>query len=242
MSQPPIAIANVSTVCTDDEVRHWVAAIQQFMPDFCAAWGLEHVSVGFIPSATPPPGGMRRQLVADHSDQAGALGYHEQDVDGFPIGYTFAATDRLQGCAPSGTLSHELWEMLANPLIELMVEDPLVVGRRFPKENADPVQADRHGVVITMPDGPNVLLSDFVLPAYYDFGGEPGRAYDYRGLLTAPIPAMLPGGYLAYQLADGSWGQIDSELTARARALARPSPLSRRYRCMFRTWQFSTAA
>lgn len=240
MSQPPIAIANVSTVVTDDEVRHWVAAIQQFMPAFCAAWGIEHVSVGFIPSATPPPGGMRRQLVADHSDQAGALGYHEQDVDGFPIGYTFAVTDRLHGSAISGTLSHELWEMLANPFIDAMVEAP--DGRRFPKENADAVQADQHGIVITMPAGPNVLLSDFVLPSYYDFRGEEGRAYDYRGLLTAPIPAMLPGGYLAYQLPDGNWGQLDAGMTARARAVARPSPLSRRYRCMFRTWQLSTAA
>lgn len=237
---PPIAIANLSTVVSDDEVRHYVAAIQQFMPAFCSAWGLPHVAVGFVPRETPPPGGMRRQLVADDSDQMGALGYHEQDTDGFPIGYTFARTDRMYGTSISATLSHELWEMLGNPYIDLMVDAP--DGRRFPRENADAVEADENCLVITMPDGPNVLLSDFVLPSYFDFGAPEGPFYDYGMKLKRPIPAMLPGGYLAFQTPEGTWGQLDARTTPRARAQTRPHVLSRRYRAMFRSWQKSTAA
>ena len=67
--------------------------------------------------------------------------------------------------------------------------------------------------------------------------------YDYLGLLKHPIPAMLPGGYLAFREPNGSYGQIDSfGMDRRARAAARPDPLSRRYRAMFRAgdaWQES---
>lgn len=238
--QPPIAVVNVSSVVSDDEIRHYVAAIQQFMPKFCDAWGLGHIDVGFVPKdGGAPLTGMRRHLIADDSDQVGALGYHEDDPDGFPIGYTFAATDRRYGSSISCTLFHEIAEAAVNPFIDKVVA--LADGRVFLYENCDAVEADENAIVITMPGGPNVLLSDFVLPSYFNAAGIEGDYYDFNKKLTKPIPAMLPGGYLAYRNADGTWGQIDAMMQPARRAQVRPHVLSRRYRGMFRTWQRSTA-
>lgn len=237
-----IYIVNASKTCSDDEVRHYVAAIQAFMPEFNQAWQLPEVDIAFMPHRQRPPTGLGwLQVVADDADQAGALGYHEMSAQGYPIGFTFAKTGRAAGSAVSGTLTHEIWEMRANPMIDRVIVDR--TGRRWDVENADAVEADEFGIVWPMPDGPDVLLSNFVLPSYFDFGAPDGPSYDYRGLLHQPIPAMLPGGYLAFQEPNGHWGQIDAfGANRRARAAARPSPLSRRYRRMFRAgdaWQES---
>lgn len=245
MSQPrSIVVINASRICHDDEIRHYVAAIQAFMPEFTRSWYLPEVDVAFMPHGQALPDGIGWvQVVADTADQAGALGYHEITRKGVPIGFTFAKTGRAAGSEVSGTLTHEIWEMLGNPMIDQVVVD--ANGRRWDKENADAVEADEFGITWTMPSGAPVLLSNFVLPSYFNFDAPPGLSYDYRGLLKLPIPAMLPGGYLAFQEPNGQWGQIDAFGTDRkARAAARPSPLSRRYRRMFRAgdaWQSSEA-
>jgi hypothetical protein len=237
---PPIIVVNASSICPDDEVRHYVAALQTFMPKFCAAWKLPGVDVAFMPHGQQIPHGMWVQVVADTSDQAGALGYHETARGNFPIGFTFAKTGRAAGSSVSGTLSHEIWEMLGDPFIDRVVVEP-ATGRRWDVENADAVENDEYAIRVPMPTGPDVMLSDFVLPSYYNFAAPEGAPYDYRGLLTKPIPAMLPGGYLAFQEPNGRWGQIDAfeAHEHRARAAARPQALSRRYRRMFGTWQES---
>ena len=234
-----VGVINVSSICPDDEIRHYVAALQTFMPEFCAAWGLPHVDVGFMPAGQAVPDGMWVQVIADDSDQAGALGYHEMSRLNYPIGFTFAGTDKKFGQSVSVTLSHELWEMLGDPFIDRTVQAP--DGRVFIVENADAVESDDHAIVIPMPTGPPVLLSDFVLPTYFTFGAPSGVPYDYLKKLLQPIPAMLPGGYLAFQMSDGTWGQMTARTTPTARAQARPRVLSRRYRRMFRSWQSSTA-
>lgn len=229
-----VAVVNVSTVCSDSEVRHWTAALQSFMPEFARVWGID-CDLGFASSGQNLDDGMWLQLIADTAEQAGYLGYHETTRAGFPIGYTFAKTGRAGGNAVSVTLSHELWEMLANPYIDKMVPGP--DGRSWAYENADAVEADECAIEVPMPSGSSVLVSDFVTPAYFDPAMPAGSVYDYRGLLHSPLPTMLPGGYLAFQEPSGAWGQLTAFATATARAAARPQPLSRRYRAMLRSWQ-----
>lgn len=236
-----IAIVNISNVVSDDEARHWVAAIQQFMPEFDNAWKLTSTGIAFVPkNGGAPLTGMNRMILADDSDQAAALGYHEDDASGVPIGYAFAKTCIRDGVSIPATVFHEVGEMRINPFINLFVALP--DGRRFIKEVSDAVEADEDCVTITMPSGPNVLLSDFVLPSYFDMNAPRADFYDYSKRLTEPLPAMLPGGYLAYQDASGNWGQLDRVASPARRAQIRPHVLSRRYRAMFRTWQRSTTA
>lgn len=230
-----ILVINASSVCPDSEIRRYVAAVQSFMPEFSLAWGLPEVDVAFMPHGQGIPDGFGHlQVVADDSDQAMALGYHEVAASGFPIGYTFARTGRAMGSAVSGTLSHEIFEARCNPMIDRVVAGP--DGRQWFIEVADAPEADEWGIEWPMPDGPPVLLSNFCLPAYFDFGAPDGPPYDYRGLLRQPIPALLPGGYLAFQEPGGRWGQVSAFANAKSRARARPAPLSRRYRAMFGTW------
>ena len=237
---PPesILVINASSVCGDPEIRRYVAAIQSFMPEFNRAWGMPEVDVAFAPHGQGIPDGFGHiQVVADDSDQAMALGYHEVAPSGFPIGYTFAKTGRAGGSSVSGTLTHEIFEARCNPNIDKYVTGP--DGRRWDLENADAVEADEFGIEWLMPSGPPVLISNFVLPHYFTFGAPLGPPYDFVGHLHAPIPAMLPGGYLAFQEPGGAWGQIDAFKTRAAKMRARPQPFSRRYRAMMRTWEVS---
>ena len=239
MNPEPILVINASSVCSDAEIRRYVAAVQGFMPEFNAAWGLPEVDLAFMPHGQGIPEGFGHlQVVADDSDQAEALGYHDVGPDGHPIGYTFAKTGRAGGSSVSGTLTHEIWEARVNPNIDRQIMGP--DGRRWDIEVGDAVEADADGILYPMPSGEPVLLSNFCLPRYYAFGEEVSGSYDYRGLLLAPLPAMLPGGYLAFQEPGGAWGQLDAfGMDRRARARARPQPLSRRYRAMMRSWQES---
>jgi hypothetical protein len=229
-----IAVINVSDWVTDAEVRHWVAAIQANMAEFCLAWGLEPCALGFVPKDVGTrlrPEGMWMQVIANTPRQASYLGYHEVAASGAPIGYTFTETDLLAKTSVSATLSHEIWEMLVDPFLERVVE---FGPRRYSVEVADPVEADLCGKVQTMPTGQPVLVSGYCLPAYFD-RAEQGP-YDSRGVLQDPLPALAPGGYLAYQDLEGVWSQISRFGSVRGKTAARPQILSRRYRRMFREW------
>jgi hypothetical protein len=75
--------------------------------------------------------------------------------------------------------------------------------------NCDPVESDSYS--ITASDGSKVNVSNFVFPSY--FTGGPGP-WDQLKLLAGPLPAMTPGGYLAFlnvSLAP-SWQQINARL------------------------------
>jgi hypothetical protein len=235
-----ILVINAATSCPDAEVRRYVAAIQAFMPHFNRAWSLPEVDLAFMPHGQAIPDGFGHlQIVADNSDQARALGYHEVAPSGFPIGYTFAETARQHGSAVSAVLTHEVWEARVNPLIDRVVIGP--DGRRWFLEVADAPEADQWGIRWPMPDRSIVLLSNFCLPRYFEFGAPEGPAYDYLGHLRQPIPALLPGGYLAFQEPGGAYGQITAFASAMERARARPQPYGRRYRAMMRDWEPSEA-
>ena len=53
----------------------------------------------------------------DDSDQAGALGYHDLTSAGLPMGKVFARTDLQNNLSWTVTVSHELLEILGDPMI-----------------------------------------------------------------------------------------------------------------------------
>ncbi|MGH7744597.1 MAG: hypothetical protein ACREQ5_07245, partial [Candidatus Dormibacteria bacterium] len=110
-----VAITNVSTVVTDDQVVNAVPAWQaQVTEDFCPVWGVDAV-VKFYRKSETPPACWPLQLV-DNSDQAGAAGYHLTKL-GIPYGYVFVKTDIDNGLQWTATASHELLELLADPYV-----------------------------------------------------------------------------------------------------------------------------
>jgi hypothetical protein len=82
MSNIKIAIFNLSTVLTDEQVQQAVPALQtQITRDFAPVWGVDGELV-FIPHGTRPPQDMWWLGVFDDSDVAGALGYHDLTPEG----------------------------------------------------------------------------------------------------------------------------------------------------------------
>lgn len=196
-----ICVKNQSTVLTDAEV---IAAIPSFQKqvsiDFKDAWDLD-ATLTFLAKDSPVPKNEALIVTLDSSDQAGALGYHDVQASGDPIGKVFAGTTMQYGGKWSVTFSHELLELLADPFINLLAFNDRQ-GRIYAYEVCDAVEADGLGYLI---DG--VPVSDFVLPRYFDEHVRAGRL-SCRGNVTQPFQ-LAAGGYMSYlDLRSGQWKQI----------------------------------
>jgi len=187
-----VAIVNESTVCTDEEVAEIVKALQQQVDrDFRPTWGIA-AALTAVPKGQAPAADSWVLGVFDDSDQAGALGYHDLTPQLHPVGKVFAATDKKYDAAVSVTCSHELLEMLGDPYVNTSALDPKT-GRLYAYESSDAVEADGLGYEI---DG--VLVSDFVLPQYFDpqHAGK-GQSLSFKNNITEPF-SLAKGGYMSY--------------------------------------------
>jgi len=220
---PQIDVVNRSTVLSDSEYAKYVVAIQtQITRDFAPRWKID-ARVQFVQVADPTHWQL---IILDTSDQAGVLGYHETGISGTPIGYVFAKTDLDNGASVSVTMSHEILEMLGDPDINLCVQ--MNSTQFVAAENADCCEADADGYLIG-----DVLVSDFVLPAYFQMS-VPGP-FDFKNWLTDRMPTIRPEGYLSiWDASAGGWTQKNGSLivTPKAKFLARPKNGSRRARRM----------
>lgn len=113
---PVIAVYTHTGLLPANLIQAWVAAAQIALTrDFAPHWG--DARLVYV-----PPGGSIQsdwwQLVYfDHSDQAGALGYHDVTSSGQPLGKVF-----IQDCLDDKenwnvTSDHEIKEMIADPNI-----------------------------------------------------------------------------------------------------------------------------
>lgn len=199
-----ITIVNQSTVVTPDDFVLAVSAIQkQISRDFEPAWG-----IGAVLAVSVDDVATERIYLLDNSDQADALGYHEEIGD-VPVGFVFAKTDLDAGQSWTATLSHEVLEQLADPLINLgalgaygMDSAGNPVPAWFTLEVCDACENDECQI-----DG--VTVSNFLLPAWFeqeDPAEVPPGPFDFMGTLSAPF-SMSPGGYVSYQTTVGVWQQ-----------------------------------
>lgn len=224
-----IAIINHSTAVADVDLPPVVAALQrQVHEHFFPAWGIDAALIAAAREASPNPAAWQLVLL-DDSDQADALGYHETTAAGLPLGKVFVKTAQEDGEAWPVVASHELLEMLADPWIcdTVLVQTSAEGGTLYPREVCDAVEGATYQI-----DG--VPVSDFVLPSYWFpavAGVRPAAPFDHLGRLQAPLPALLPGGYLGEMVVGvpaSGWTQISDMRRLSARHAVAPG--SRRHR------------
>lgn len=181
-----IAVQNLSTLCTDAEVRKWATACgTQIRMHAASAWSRPSVPVMFLTRTQNVPLNAWPVYVLDDPDQQGALGYHDLDNRDRPYARVFARPSLDNDVSVSSVLSHELLEAFIDPGVQMWAEN-LDTGRLVALEVGDPVESDSY----RMSDGTEV--SNFVLPAWFDAASR--GPYDRMGRVHAPF-AMSAGGY-----------------------------------------------
>lgn len=229
-----IAIVNESTVISDDDIsggspgyKAGAAGVlealrTQLARDFCPAWNIAPVNLLFAAKGQALPDTAWVLTVLDDSDQADALGYHDETATGMPLGKVFAKTCLNDRVSWSVCMSHELLEMLADPWINLCAEGADGQVRAY--EVCDAVEDDSLGYEI---DG--VLVSDFVTPAWFSMQPKVIGPFDYGRKCNAPFE-LARGGYISIMQA-GNWSQVMADSKAmRKRAAQRGSRRERRVR------------
>ena len=203
---PLVAITNESTVLTDAEVENAMIAFQNAVHyHFRAYWNetctLQYFGKNSIPSTA------WQMAILDDSDQAGALGYHDETSEGLPLAKVFAKTDKDFGYNWTVTLTHELFEMLADPYIDLAAQTSNTEFYGY--EVGDPVEDDKYAIWFKGADGQRTIaISDFVTPAWFQ-PGVPGP-YDYGQHLSSPLQ-VLPGGYVSIFVSGKGWTQFQQK-------------------------------
>lgn len=195
-----VYVQNISTVLTDTQVLDVLPAMRRQTYHVREWW---RTSVEDMIFGEPPIPEAWQIIIADDSDQPGALGYHDFTPGGRPISYVFAKTALDNGYAWTVTFSHELVEMIADPWISALMQTGDTQFHAL--ELGDPVEADALGYLIHAHNHAPVLVSDFVTPNWF-VPGSPG-VYDYRRHCSEPLE-VLEGGY-AY-IYDGGWYAVDS--------------------------------
>lgn len=199
-----IDIIDQSTRGSAYDWQRIAAALQeQVRSHVSGPWGMGNSAT--VRVRTKPLRGHWPVYLLDDSDIAGALGYHETDPGSpiLPIGKVFVKTDEKYGLEPSVTLSHEVVEIIGDPMAQLTFQ--ATATQFWALELCDPCEAD--ALAYETPKFPGVLLSDFVLPQWF-FGG-PGP-FTYRQTIPT-FRTLAKGGYQAYMdTKTGKWTMVNA--------------------------------
>jgi hypothetical protein len=223
-----ISVINESTVLADSDVVPVIAALQkQVTNDFRPVWGAD-AELSIVSKGTQPPSGNWWLVLLDDSDQANALGYHDLTSEGLPIGKVFAASDLKAGTSWTVTASHELLEMLGDPNINLtvFVQNTNTAGILYAYEVCDACEDDSLGYQID-----NILLSDFVYPAWFEsFRTEGSTQFDRMNKIQNPFQLLVNGYIGVFTVNSGSGWSQQTEQARPTNALHRGAVGTRRER------------
>jgi hypothetical protein len=196
---PTIACVNKAQSSLGVDFVRMINALQVAVNQYLyPVWG---VSAHLIVSADLIPNAWGLVFLEDPT-VAGALGYHDYTPEGFPMSHVFVKTTLESGGSIAETASHEIFEMLINPGIQVGCLGP--DGRTwYAREVCDACQ-NLHWY---MPEYPDIPISDFVYPAYFEgFRAPHSTKFDYMGRVSKPFE-ILPGGYMPINR-NGEWNQI----------------------------------
>lgn len=150
----------------------------------------------YPPPGVPVPAGAWILDLLDVSDQPGALGYHDEDGNEVPYGRVFCKTASENGCDPAEVASHELMELLVDPHVNATAYDP-ASARLYAMEVGDPCQGGAYDIGAPYSRTTGIIMSDFVLPGWFDPNTSSGAKTSYRGVCTGPF-GLGSGGYVSY--------------------------------------------
>jgi hypothetical protein len=120
-------------------------------------------------------------------DEASAEGYHDLTFHKQPVSKVFVKASLADDVPVSVTASHELFEMVIDPIANLWAQK--TQRTQFAYEMCDPVEEDTF-----MVNG--IQMSNFVHPSWFEpFKHPRGTKFDHLGLLTKPF-SMTKGGYM----------------------------------------------
>jgi hypothetical protein len=211
---PLIAVVNHSTVLTDDEILNALPAFQHACHyDFHPRWDAG-CSLHFYPAGKTIPKGSWVYVIADDSDVAGALAYHDVDGNDVPTLFNFAGTEKRYGASWTVGFTHELWEALADPDIRGAEEQDN--GSFYAREVADPVESDEYGYEVPGADGSPILISDFITWNWFA-PGSPGP-WDFTESCSR-AGQILPGGYMSVYRS-GGWQTVQADKDGSLRTLS----------------------
>ena len=187
-----VYLQNEATAFTQAQLEDELPAYQKAVTeDFSKWWGVDAQLVALPLFAKPPAGSTVIHLYDDSTlcDIWGcALGYHDAK-HGVPAAYVFARTSLEDSVAVSEVITHELFEMLADPFINRAVR---ARGEWWLVEVSDPVVNDRW--FYPSATGKPVAIQSFVTPAWYGTGKGP---FDRNLKIRKPFQ-LRRGGYVAH--------------------------------------------
>jgi hypothetical protein len=197
MDAQHIAVINESDNLIPGDLAKAVAAVQrQVTEDFGPVWDVA-ATVTAVPSLNEMPLGYWPVVIRDE------IGINEPGVHLTEAGDKPFALVLFTGKDWTITLSHELLELLVDPLGTNFRSGPSIRDDQgdvqYLAEVCDPCQSDG----CAYPVNGDQLVSDFVTPAFY--GGVGPGPYSFRGNIKAPRQ-VLAGGYMTWR--DPLTGQL----------------------------------
>ena len=211
MSQLSISIINFSPQLTDQQVQEAIRAVnRQVVEDFMPIWGsgcilrLHAPSFDLAHPDTLTEEHVRGESVIYLLDQAslpGALGYHDINTRGVPVGFVFV----LNTNDWTVTLSHEVLELIIDPTVNIFVPGP------YPN---DPDITVLHtyevcgAVERTSYDINGVRVSNFLTPHYFTIDDEIYTRNDFLGVGITSFGVMRCSHIAFFNLATGKFDTV----------------------------------
>lgn len=189
---PTVELLTVSQYVTTADLQAALPAFQTAVSrDFAPAWGQD--ATLFVGDPAHPSPATMTITVSDTPDCLGCGGYHDRTARRQPYAKVFWLPDESWQLI----LTHELFEMLADPQANRYAR---YHDRTWLVEVGDPVESGFYAYRIG-----GVVISDFILPAWYDAGAT--GPYDFAGALRRP-GQVGRHGYASWRTDDGRWHQV----------------------------------
>jgi hypothetical protein len=200
-----IAVINQSRKVSEYQCAIMVSALNNVLPKFCKDWGLSNYIAIVSKSNTKIP---FRVFIVDGNLDTEYLGYHDNSpTNTDAIGYVNTAPILNNGAVLyskdsqptiAQTLSHEIFEMLVDPLANLWAHSD-EIGSLYAYECCDAVQnnvlvtnvmVNNNSSILKRLSGKKVSvqvgLSDWLLPAWFDPGNTVGP-FNNKNTLKSPF-------------------------------------------------------